>query len=392
MKKPLYKIAVFIGIMALLHVLIVSTNNSHLYPTLRHTLLKGKMGPSLDEYLHFPYRVVAPAKNPLPWVDGADKNTIAIKENQRQELETLETVALLVIKGRQIILEEYTEGYNPRQPSNSFSMAKSFVGMAIGAALQENKIKSLDDPVVKYLPWYGKPADAHVVTIRHLLTMSSGINFDEHYINPFAFPARANYGDNLKKLVHNYRPDKKPGQIFDYQSGNTQLLALLVEAATGESLSEYFSKKIWQPIGAMDSAYWSLDRELGVEKGFCCFNSNARDFARIGRLFLDSGRVEGIQVLPEKFVKESVTPANLLENDGTGCRRYGFQWWLWNYKGHRIFYARGIKGQYIICMPALDMVVVRLGHKRKKPEGFEPPPEFFTLVDIALQQAEARNK
>jgi CubicO group peptidase (beta-lactamase class C family) len=271
-------------------------------------------------------------------------------------------------------------------------MAKSFVSMAVGAALKDGFIKSLEDPISDYLPWYSRPDDRQKVRIKHLLTMSSGIAFDEHYLNPLAFPARANYGDHLQALVQNYRPLQPPGEVFDYQSGNTQLLAFIVEAATGKTLSAYFSEKIWQPIGASQTAFWSLDREQGMEKGFCCFNSNARDFARIGRLFLDSGLVDGQQILPSEYIASAVSRAPLREADGTPCMRYGYQWWIWNYKDRDIFYARGIKGQYIICIPDLNTVVVRLGHKRKKPEGYEPPPEFFTLVDIAINQVETRNK
>jgi CubicO group peptidase (beta-lactamase class C family) len=391
MQNLIKKLAVVAAVFIAIHLVLLTTDNLHIYPTLRHTIFKGRLGPAIDEFSNFPFRSVAAQPSEPRWTDSPDKNKKQPSPAHMKVLSELGTVALFVAKGNTILLEQYFDGYSDSSRSNSFSMAKSFVSMAIGKALSEGAIKSLDDPIVRYIPWYGQPGDAHIVTIRHLLTMSSGIAFDEHYLNPFAFPAKANYGYDLKSLVVNYRPADTPGKVFDYQSGNTQLLAFVVEAATGVSISEYFSKKIWQPLGAQHAAYWSLDSEDGMEKGFCCFNSNARDFALLGRLFLDSGKVDGQQILPANFVAESITKAKLLEADGTTCMRYGYQWWLWNYKGVDVFYARGIKGQYIICVPSLDMVIVRLGHKRKKPIGYEPPPEFITLLDVAFEQADRIN-
>lgn len=217
--------------------------------------------------------------------------------------------------------------------------------------------------------------------------MSSGINFDEDYVNPLAYPAAAYYGTDLSKLTYKYKVTGEPGKTFDYLSGNTQLLGFIIEKATGKSISDYASEKLWQPIGAKNSAFWSLDHKDGIEKSYCCFNSNAPDFARLGKLYLDSGKWNGTPIVSEEYAVNSVQPADLLDENGEKNEKYGYSWWLMpDYKGHRIFYARGILGQYVVCIPDKDMVVVRLGSKREKKVGDEDHPrDVFYYIDAALE-------
>jgi CubicO group peptidase (beta-lactamase class C family) len=156
------------------------------------------------------------------------------------------------------------------------------------------------------------------------------------------------------------------------------------------SLSDYASKKLWTPIEAEHNAYWSLDHKDGDEKAYCCFNSNARDFARIGKLYLDSGRWNGKQIVSEKYVLESIQPAATVDKESNSKNeRYGYSWWLLpNYKGHKIFYARGVFGQYIITIPDLKMIVVRLGRKREAASVNGHPSDFYWYVDAALEMCE----
>ena len=154
------------------------------------------------------------------------------------------------------------------------------------------------------------------------------------------------------------------------------------------------SEKLWKPLGAKNTALWSLDQNEGVEKAYCCFNSNAPDFARIGKLYLDSGKWHGRQIVNTEYVLNSVKPADLVyENDGNTNTQYGYAWWLIpDYKpagqagkGHYIFYARGILGQYIVCIPDKKMVIVRLGQKREKSRENLPPLDLFYYLDAALE-------
>jgi len=369
--------------LALLHLVVVITGHSYIYTTLANTVLKGRLGPTIEEFKNFPARSIAMGE-PQPWPNGNDYNQQAIPAEHQPAFDALDPVAFLVIQNDSVRMEHYWDGYDAHSMSNSFSMAKSVISILIGIAIDEGKINSVDQPVGDFLMEYNIGAN-RAVTIRHLLTMSSGINFDENYINPFAFPARANYGDNLEMLVYKYEATQTPGQTFEYQSGNTQLLSFLLQKATGMSVSDYASRKLWKPLGADNAASWSLDRTDGFEKAFCCINSNARDFARLGQLYLHQGTWKGQPMVSADYVAASITPANLLEKDGTPNKRYGYSWWLENYKGRDIFYARGILGQYIIVSPKDSLTIVRLGHKRNKKRADLHPRDLYLYLDIALE-------
>jgi CubicO group peptidase (beta-lactamase class C family) len=262
-------------------------------------------------------------------------------------------------------------------------MAKTFVSVLIGCAIADGYIESVEQPVGDFIPKFseGKNAELNIV---HLLTMSTGMNFDEHYINPFAFPARANYGDNLEELVLKYDVTADPGQVFEYRSGATQLLVLVLEKATGKPFSEYFQNRLWQPLGAVQNAYWSTDNN-GLPKGFCCLNSNAKDFARLGQLYLDSGKWNGKTIVPKSYVARSIQPAPLKETDGSMCNRYGYSWWLTEIDGKKVFYARGILGQYVFVIPSEDMVIVRLGHKRAVSSMLKDPEDVQDYLSLSLR-------
>jgi CubicO group peptidase (beta-lactamase class C family) len=337
----------------------------------------------IDDNRFFPDREVA-AGDYQPWPVSRDVNMTSMSNDESMEFVNYGTVAYLVIQHDSIIHEEYWDGYNPYSESNSFSMAKSFLSMMVGCAIEEGKIKSVDQKVGDFIPEYNV-GDNTKITIRHLLTMSSGINWTERYKNPFGITARAYYGTNLSKMVLNRRLKEEPGVTFRYLSGTSQLLAIVIERATGQKVSDYFSEKIWKPIGARNAAKWSLDRKDGLEKAFCCFNSNAQDFARIGQLMLDKGNWKGKQLIPESWVEESTKPASELKlPDGTPVNFYGYQWWMKDHKGHHVIAARGLFGQYIFIIPDKDAVIVRLGNRcRYKSAAY--PSDIDLWLDVALE-------
>lgn len=239
----------------------------------------------------------------------------------------------------------------------------------------------MEQPVGDFLPHFRK-GDRAKIKIKHLLWMSSGLNWDESYANPFSMTTEAYYGTNLKKIINRLEAVEEPGQRWIYKSGDSQILGFLVKEATGKNLSEYASEKIWKPLGAEHDAEWSLDRPHGMEKAYCCFFSNARDFARLGKLYLHHGIWNGDTIVPPAYVQASLTPNGLINSDdGKKVDFYGYQWWLIpNYKGQDIFYARGILGQYIIVLPEKNIIIVRLGKQRAEREG-EHPGDVMGMID-----------
>lgn len=368
----------FVVFLVLVNAVILISGKTHLYRALLHNFA------NIDDNTIF-YQRPIPNGTAEEWSISKKYNKHVVSSRFDSINKQFQTVAYLVIKDDSILHEAYWDGYGPDTISNSFSMAKSFVSILMGIAIDEGKITSVEDPVGKYLPEFSTGENSKL-KIKHLLTMSSGLNWDESYSSLFSKTTEAYYTTDLRSFILKLQVVQEPGKEFKYQSCNTQLLSFIIEKATGKSLSEYASEKLWKNIGAKHPAEWSLDKKDGEEKAYCCFYSNARDFARFGKLYLNNGTWNGKQIVPENYVKASVTPANLkYEYRPAGC--YGYSWWLIdNYKGHRIFYARGILGQYMVVIPDIKMIVVRLGKKRMdKKEGEYHVPDVFVYIDEALE-------
>ncbi len=343
---------------------------------------------NIDDYKIFKNRTIK-AGNYQAWEKSKNYNKFKINEKYMPEFDKLKTVAFVIIKDKKLLHEQYWLGYNDSSLSNSFSMAKSFISLLVGFAIDDGKIKSINQKVGDFIPEYSKGENAKL-TIKNVITMSSGLNWKESYGSPFTKTTQAYYGHNLKKLILNLKVVDEPGKEFKYLSGNTQLLALVVEKATGKNISEYLSEKLWQPLGAKHDALWCLDKKNGTEKAYCCFNSNAKDFARIGQFCLDKGKWNGKQLLNTNYINESFKPDTFLTHNNKPVDFYGYMWWMGDYKGHHITYARGILGQYIFIIPDYNAIVVRLGHKRSKERKMGVPADIFTYLDAAFEILEKK--
>lgn len=331
----------------------------------------------IDDYEKFTNNTVTTGTH-QPWALAADYNRAPLPANLQQQLTELHTVAVLAIRNDSLLTEHYWEGYSDSSWSGSFSMAKSITSLLIGAALKEGKIGSLEEPVGKYLPEFNTGEKAKVKII-DVLTMSSGSDWNETYSDPLSVTTELYYGSDAYKVATGVSILQPPGSLHRYKSGDTQLLGLIIEKATGKSLSAYAAEKLWQPIGAEHPALWSTDRTGGHEKAYCCFNSNARDFARVGQLMLDSGRWKGQAIITPEYYAQSIKPCMIRDEDGQPCDYYGFQWWI--VPGpEQVFYARGILGQYIIVIPSKKVVLVRLGKKRSSENSNHAPAEVHELV------------
>jgi len=335
--------------------------------------------PKIDQYTIFENRVVK-AEDPNPWDFAPDVENKQIPREFEADFAKYKTVGFVVVQHNRIIFEQYWKNYSPLSLSNSFSMAKSVISLLIGCAIDDGKIKSVNQPVSDFLPQWTS-YDGKVLTIKDLLTMSAGVEWDESYSSLFSKTTQAYYGNDLWKLTLTEKLIEKPGVRFNYQSGVTQILAFIVQKATGKNIADYASEKLWTPIQAEEDAQWSLDHKSGMEKAYCCLNSNARDFARLGQLILNKGMWNGQQVVDSNYIKEATTPATWLKYtpsvkgetkaSSVPCTFYGYQFWIANYRGVKISYMRGMLGQYIIAIPALDAVIVRLGKEKEKETNVE---------------------
>lgn len=223
------------------------------------------------------------------------------------------------------------------------------------------------------------------VTVRDLLTMSGGMAWDESYASLFSVTTHGYYGNDLYRLVTGLEVTDRPGVQFSYRSGETQLLAFVLETATGETLSRYAEEKLWKPMQAERDAYWLLDKEGGDEKAFCCFHTTARDVARFGRLMLHRGNWNGEQLVSQAYMDEMLRPASYLKDQWgrDSLNYYGLQTWIMHYHGEAIPCMRGMLGQYIYAIPSEDAIVVRLGRKRH--DVYEGPftVDMTRYLDIA---------
>ncbi|HUG45363.1 MAG TPA: serine hydrolase [Sphingomicrobium sp.] len=273
-------------------------------------------------------------------------------------MDSLNMAGLLVLQDGKIRLERYRRGFAPDQRWTSFSVAKSLTSSLVGAALKDGHIQSLDDQVTAYIPeLVGSAYEG--VTVRQLLTMTSGVRWNEDYTDPDSEVARM--------LVTPAPPGKHPlvafmatlprevpsGSQWVYKTGETGLVGVLVEKATGKSLADYLSEKIWRPYGMEKDAFWQVDVS-GGNIGGCCLSATLRDYGRFGQFILEGGRAGGVQILPESWVEEATASQ---ADIGVPGRGYGYQWWT---GADGSFAALGIFGQMIHVDPANRLVIVTL--------------------------------
>ncbi len=273
------------------------------------------------------------------------------------------TTGLLILKGDTTLAERYQYDRKPEQRMASYSMAKTIVAMLVGVALSEGQVQSLDDRAEKYVAElkgtpYGETA------IRHLLTMSSGVRFTETYSggDDVATLVRLSVlgeSDGGAETVMPFRTrDRAPGERFHYSSAETQVLGLVLRAATGKPLAEYLSEKIWQPMGAEADASWIIDKG-GYEAAYFGVNATVRDYARLGMLLANDGALDGRQIIPAGWVRAATTPPAKQFQPGQMNSFFGYGYQTWIVPGkERQFLLRGLRGQGVFVDPKSKVVMV----------------------------------
>ena len=322
-------------------------------------------------YELFPTSNLAPSNNPssfeiesmieLPNSFVYESRSVDVNEY----LDRTDVSALLILKDGKIRYENYWLTGGREVKWISMSVGKSFVSALIGIALDQGHIKSIQDPVTIYVPQL-KDSAYDGVSIKDILQMSSGASWNEDYGDPNSDINRSvrifALGGSLDEFAASLTNENEPGTFNRYNSTDTQVLGMLLREATGTSITEFMQEMLWDPIGAEDNAYWLLDSE-NMEVAYGGLNATARDYAKLGELYRLRGRMNNKQIIPEKWVDESVRPdaphlmpgENPMSDYPLG---YGYQWWIPDESGD--YMAIGVYNQFIYVSPKNNSVVVQL--------------------------------
>jgi CubicO group peptidase (beta-lactamase class C family) len=332
----------------------------------------------------FPTRTVKSGPNVFPLPNhplnaGVKYQFQGSKWNTAKFMNANNVAGLLVIKRGKIALERYRLGETPRDRWTSFSVGKSVTSTLIGAAIKDGYIKGLDSPVTDYLP--GLKGSAYEgVTIRNLLTMTSGAKWNEDYsdpksdVNQFALSAPGPDGENpIVAYMAKLPREAPPGVKWVYKTGESDLIGVLLARATHKHLADYLSEKIWLKFGMQSDAVWMLDRS-GEELGGCCISMTLRDYGRFGLFFMRGGTIDGASILPDGWVGESTRQH---------VPGYGFQWWVHD---NGTYEAVGIFGQAIFIDPAEDLIIVTSSAwpQADEDKNYAISKAYFSAVTAAL--------
>jgi CubicO group peptidase (beta-lactamase class C family) len=308
----------------------------------------------------YPTRLVEAGPNPYP-LDERPQDFSALTYQVDGEryafadfLARPEAIGLLVVQDGEILFEHYAPGNDRHSRWISFSVTKSVTSMLIGAAIADGFIDSVDEPVAHYLPRLrGTPYEAS--RIRDVLNMASGVAWNEDYADPQSDVARAGgaNGIQLVRYLATLPGQHEPGEVFNYNTGETNLVGEILRSAIGNNAATYLSHKVWQPFGMESDATWMTSAPGAGETGGCCISATLRDYARLGIFAMNDGVLpDGTRVLPDGWMKASVEPS-------TGSAGYGYLWWL---PGDGAVIARGIFGQLILIDPAQNLVIAAHGN------------------------------
>lgn len=332
---------------------------------------------------------IAAGENVLPLPTGAP---LALATNIDKYMEAQRTAALIIVQDGKIRLERYGLDFDANGRWTSFSVAKSITSTLVGAAIKDGFIKSLEDKVSDYIPdLQGSVYDD--VSIQQLLTMTSGVRWTEDYEDPNSDVALFNNHEAAPGLditvsyMRGLEREAPAGSKWVYKTGETNLIGVLVSSATGKTLSQYLSEKIWAPFGMQQDASWILG-STGHEIAGCCIQAATRDFARFGLFMLGGAQVNGNSVLPEGWIAKATTKQVDIGDPGSG---YGFQWWTYDDGSYA---AQGIFGQGIFIDPKHNLVIAS-NSNWPRATHYETVGKqrhaFYQSVKAAVS-AEARNR
>ncbi|MQY06699.1 serine hydrolase domain-containing protein [Actinomadura macrotermitis] len=360
--------------------------------------------PLLPHVPFYPTTTIAPAAHPEPLVPQARELDASYTyrgktRTVRDFLARSSTLGYLVLRDNAIVDERYFSGYNAASRFNSWSVGKSITATAVGAAIADGRIRSVADPVTRYVPELrGTGYDG--VSIRDVLHMASGHKYDEtDYADPTkgstATTIRMVLGAPLTAQAREAERERPPGTRWNYDSMNTFVLGWVVAKATGRQLSAYVQDRIWRPAG-METPMLMGHDYTGSDIGYCCYHATVRDFARFGLLYLRDGRAGGRQVIPSSWVRDSthstepyLQPGHLEpDNPGSSDSAYGYGYQWWRGDGDRGDYsAVGILGQYVYVSPKDRVVIVKTSQDLNSDANMaEALPAFRAVADAVARR------
>ena len=361
----------------LLVIVLYITDTDYLIKAVRTIYLQGYSTAYLEDYKKFDNQAIENA-TAKPWPNHKDYNLAQETKGLEKINKANGTIAFVIIKNDSIWFENYYDGFNQNSQTNSFSMAKSYVSGLLGKAIEQGYIKSLNQPVSDFLPTFNTGLAAKM-TVGDLSSMASGTSWDEKYYSPLSIVTRAYFDDDLEKVMLGLKVVEQPGKAFKYSSGDTQLLAMVIEKATGKKMYDYLTETFWKPLGSENPTLWQVDSQAhDLVKAYCCIASNAKDFARYGKLFKDHGKWYGKQLIDSVFVAKSITP-RFPESP-----EYGYGWWMKDIADKHFFMMRGHLGQYVIVEPNDNIIIVRLGHSKGNDKAVG---SFTPDIDIYIKEA-----
>jgi CubicO group peptidase (beta-lactamase class C family) len=343
-------------------------------PVAVYRLVSSRFDTRIDDFLRYPGRPLRASDSPLPLdVSGRELEIpapVLAEYGHGGQLDTIleanDSIAFLVIQGDTVVFERYFQGHTASSPSQAFSMSKSFTSALIGMAIDDGILGGVDQPITDLVPELS-PAGFDVVRVHDLLNMTSGSSYMEND-NPFGEHVTLNFTDRLEREILTFTMERPPGTLFRYKTGDNALLALaLSRALAPETITAYAQRRLWTPLGMQDDGMWTIDHDGdGLEKSWCCLAASARDFAKLGRLYLRGGEVNGQQVLSAEWIEQSTQVGQVPESawpqeyTDTGWWNYGYQWWLAS-ENTGDYFALGKDGQFLYVNPQKDLIIVRLG-------------------------------
>ena len=372
------KIKILVIVVAFIFGLVYTLNLEYFARGIRIVYLNLETTVFIDDLKYFDYETIKSPLEKSPWAESKYKTTNFSKEFEDYN-KKMRTAAYVVIQNDTIIGEKYYEDYSVNSSTNSFSMAKTPVSLMMAKAFEQGYINSLEDKVIDYIPEL-KGEFANEVKIIDLAAMTSGIDWDEGTSNPFSPVAKQYFYEDLDKLMLDQKFITEPSKTYKYSSANTQILSMVIEKATGKKTKYYFEKEFWFKINPDNDAYWQIDsKESGNVKSFCCLHSNARDFSRLGKLYIDNGSWNGNQIIDSTFIQKSTKP--YLDD----FREYGIGVWLSDYKDLKISLMSGHQGQYVIMIPEKKLIITRLGERDVDLGRAGVSPDVLVYIDEALK-------